>query len=269
MIRLRQSLTGLLIAGSVSLSGCGLWRGDADNIAIPSQEIPDKLRDPARLSLSYAQLVEQSGRLPEAETHYHKVLELNPASIEAAVGLARVQLAQGRTDEAERAFQKVLKEHPGTASALHGLGRLQASREQWDDAAASLNQAVLAAPEDKTIRYELAVALVQAGDVDAALPHFIRTVGDAEAHYNVGLILHGRGDLPASEQRFRLAIAKKPDLAPAREWLETVLQEQHAAHGAVQTAGHQASANDARATHADYTAPHVTAGHAINVAQTP
>jgi len=70
------------------------------------------------------------------------------------------------------------------------------------------------------------VALVQSDNVPAALPHFINTVGDAEAHYNIGLILHRNGRLRESEQHLRLALSKNPDLKPARQWLETVQREQ-------------------------------------------
>ena len=96
----------------------------------------------------------------------------------------------------------------------------------WEEAVDSLNKAVLASPNDSAIRNDLAAALVQTGNIDAAMPHFIRTVGEAEAHYNVGLILHQQRDLDAAEQQFRQALDRKPELQPAQQWLATVMNEQ-------------------------------------------
>lgn len=190
------------------------------------EEVPDKLQRPAELSIAYARVMEESGNLAEARAHYLKALEHRPNDVAAIVGLARIDRHEGNIDAAERGFRKALTLDPNNAEALHGLGLHQAQSQQWSDATNSLNRAVLAAPNDTSIRYDLAVALVQTGDIDAAMPHFIRTVGTAEAHYNVGLILHQRGELAASEEQFRMAIARKPDMLPAQKWLETVQEEQ-------------------------------------------
>ena len=106
------------------------------------------------------------------------------------------------------------------------MGQTAAARQRWDDATEFLDAAVLAEPGNNAMRYDLAVALVEADNIDAALPHFMRTVGDAEAHYNVGLILQRAGRLPESEQQLRLALAKDPQLEQARYWLSVVEQQQ-------------------------------------------
>ena len=170
--------------------------------------------------------MEQAGDLTQAETHYSRVLSEDPKSLDALVGLGRVHQLGGRYAAAEEAFNRVVKQNPNSAPALHGLGQTYAARQRWDEATELLNQAVLADPANESLRYDLAVAQVESGNVDAALPHFIRTVGDAEAHYNIGLILHRAGRLPESEQQFRLALAKKPTFAEARYWLDQI-QQQH------------------------------------------
>lgn len=195
----------------------------------PIEEVPNKLKNPAQLSLVYARLMEEAGRLDEAEGHYQKALEGNEDNAEALLGIARVQFRDGRLESAEQTYHRVLRQDASSAQALHGLGQICARREQWTEATDLLNRAVLAAPGDRAVRYDLAVALVNAGNVDAALPHFIRTVGDAEAHYNVGLILHRQGRLAESEQQLQLALKKKPDLEQARYWLSIVQRQQRGA----------------------------------------
>ncbi|MFV0442745.1 MAG: tetratricopeptide repeat protein [Planctomycetaceae bacterium] len=189
-------------------------------------EIPREPKHPGKLSLAYAKLMEQSGNLGQAEEHYQRALDETPENVEALIGLGRVHLSAGRYDAAELVFNRALKEAPNNALALHGLGQVAAGRQRWKDAADLLNEAILADPANNAIRYDLAVALVQSGNVDSALPHFIRTVGDAEAHYNVGLILQRAGRLSESEEQLRLAIAKDPELEEARYWLEQVQQQQ-------------------------------------------
>lgn len=190
-------------------------------------EVPDKLRNPSQLSLAYARLMTEAGNLPEAETHFNRVLADSPEHLEALLGLAKVQQLSGRLDLAEQTYHRALRSNPKSAAALHGLGQTYAARKRWDEAAELLNQAVLAAPNDAALRYDLAVALAEAGNIPAALPHFISTVGDAEAHYNIGLILHRQGRLTESEQHFRIALAKRPDLQQAQYWLDAIQREQH------------------------------------------
>ncbi|MCH8278575.1 MAG: tetratricopeptide repeat protein, partial [Proteobacteria bacterium] len=71
------------------------------------------------------------------------------------------------------------------------------------------------APEETTYRYDLAVVLARSGRITEALPHFSRTVGDAEAHYNIGYILYKQGDLASAERQFQQALLTRPDLAEA------------------------------------------------------
>lgn len=190
------------------------------------EEAPRDPKDPARLSLVYAQLMERSGQLDQASSHYNKALDENPSSVDALIGLGRVHTLAGRHEQAEKSLLKALEHDPRSTAALHALGQSYAARNRWDEAVATLERAALLQPEDQSLQYDLAVAFVQAGDIDSALPCFARTVGEAEAHYNVGLILQRAGRLTESEQQFRMALARKPDFEQARYWLATLHQQQ-------------------------------------------
>lgn len=185
-------------------------------------DAPRDIGDPTELSLMYARWREDVKDLPEARKHYGKVAEQNPKNIDAVLGLARIDLASGMTYEAEQGFLTALKLDPNSAAALHSLGQFYGSQERWREAVDMLNKAMLAAPAERQYRYDLAVALVRAGDIHGAMPHFIRTVGDAEAHYNVGLILHEEGRLEEAEQQLLLAVTKKPELHEAQIWLDEI-----------------------------------------------
>ena len=77
---------------------------------------------------------------------------------------------------------------------LDAVGQYYASQSRWDEAIEILTSAMRKAPEETTYRFHLAVALARSGDVDQAMPHFAKTVGDAEAHYKRRL--HPAGTRP-------------------------------------------------------------------------
>lgn len=232
---LRQSiLLGLLCSLLGTASGCitvsanpgalswKSWREARQQRALFEDQIPEappEPKNPEQVQLAYAQMMENSGRVEEARQHYAGVLEKQPKNVDAWLGQARADQAAGNAEQALAGFQKAVKLAPDSAAAQFGLGQCYASQDQWPKAAESLNKAMLAAPQDSQTRYSLAVALTHIGEIDTALPHFIRTVGDAEAHYNVGLILQEDGRLADAERHFQLAVSKKPELQEAQRWL--------------------------------------------------
>lgn len=181
-----------------------------------------KLKNPTKLDLAYAKWQEQLGNATEARERYQRVLHDEPQSVEAILGLARLDQLAGRTAEAEQGFRKALKVSPNDPLVLDALGQFYASQEKWPQAIDILKAAVQAAPNDNTIRFHLAVATAKSGDIATARPLFVNSVGEAEAEYNLGLILHDQGKLDLAEQHFTQALVKKPTLEQAQYWLNEV-----------------------------------------------
>ncbi len=259
----RLGLCGMILAAAAGCAGSGDKTASnktlrdvlLPNIKFPSSErkpeedveFTPEIKDKSELSLTYARWMEEVGNLADARSHYGDVLKARPRNLDAILGLARVDQLSGRTHEAEQGFRAALRLAPESPEALHALGQFYASQERWPEAADQLNKAMLAAPGEKAYRYHLAVAMVHVGDVNGAMPHFIRSVGDAEAHYNVGLILRDQGKLKDAEQQMLLAVTKKPDLHQAQYWLDELRREQESSlllaagsrsPSAVQPAGH-------------------------------
>lgn len=207
--------------GSTSFSLKSLTKPDIQRASYERtvEEAPRDPKNPAQLKLAYAMLMEEAGKLEEARKHYAEVADMQPKNADACLGLARLDQKQGNLDAAGENFRKAVRLAPDSAAAQHGLGQFYAGRGDWKAASEALNKAMLAAPDNSEYRYHLAVSLVHLGDVDAALPHFIRTIGDAEAHYNVGLILQQNDQLEEAERQFQIALTKKPDLQAAQRWL--------------------------------------------------
>ncbi len=216
VILLASLLTGCASSGS-------RWPSFAKRENTKRDSGPRKnLKDPSKLDLAYAKWQEQLGNMTEARERYQRVLHDEPQSVDALLGLARMDQLAGRFTEAEQGFRKALKNSPSDPLVLDALGQFYAAQEKWPQAIDVLKQGLQAAPNDNTIRFHLAVATARSGDLAAAKPHFVNSVGEAEAEYNLGLILHDQGKLELAEQHFIQAVVKKPTLEQAQYWLNEI-----------------------------------------------
>ncbi|MFT4555311.1 MAG: Tfp pilus assembly protein PilF [Planctomycetaceae bacterium] len=186
------------------------------------------LKDPERLHLAYAKLSEQTGDYATARESYETALRQNEQTEEAILGLARLDLLAGRHAEAERRFKKAVEVAPSSPLTNEALGQFYLTQNRYAEAAAQLQRGLSVAPQNKRLRHKLGIALARGGNIVAAEPQFVQAVGDAEADYNIGLILYQQGHTAEAEQRFLQAVLKKPTLAPAQHWLDSVRQEHDA-----------------------------------------
>lgn len=214
------------------------------------EEVLQEPQHPTQLKLAYAKWMEDVGQFVEARRHYTEIHRNEPENVDAILGLARINLVSGDAESAESTLKKAVKLAPDSPAAQSALGEFYASQGRWDEAVDPLSKAMLAAPHESSYRYQLAVALVHVGDIDSALPHFIRTVGDAEAHYNVGLVLNQEGHVEEARRHFEMALTKKPELSQAQHWLAYLRQQ----------AGERSTVPDAGTTTRDAPAI-VPAGH--------
>lgn len=198
------------------------------------------LKDPERLHLAYAKLSEQTGDYATARQSYETALRQNQQTEEAILGLARLDLLAGRHAEAERRFKKAVEVAPDSPLTNEALGQFYLTQNRYTEAAAQLQRGLSAAPDNKRLRHKLGIALARGGNIVAAEPQFVQAVGDAEADYNIGLILYEQGHTAEAEQRFLQAVLKKPTLAPAQHWLDTIRQE-HDAQGLLAAAPNRQS----------------------------
>ncbi|WP_417849254.1 tetratricopeptide repeat protein [Thalassoglobus sp.] len=244
-VLLSSCLLGLLFSGCITISKPAAFsksekKSNMKQVSYEETipETPPDPENPEELKLAYAKWMEDINQVGEARKHYAAVAKKEPDNIDAILGLARLDQVAGQYAEAEQKYKRALRLSPESTAAKHGLGQFYASQERWHEALEPLTAAMLSEPDKIGYRYQLAVALVHSGDVESALPHFIRTVGDAEGHYNVGLILHEEGDLENAEKHFLLAVTKKPQLEQAQKWLAKLQTERSA--GVAEAAGQPA-----------------------------
>jgi tetratricopeptide (TPR) repeat protein len=250
---------GVIVSATLTLAGCASSTNMASN-AVPgltSRQAPEEVlagsaqnvgfwnrakswmpkaptgmaaekpvQNPGKLHLAYARWQETLGNLVEARESYELALGDNPKSADAILGLARLDQLNNRNFEAEQRFLKALKLKPNDPNVLDAVGQYYATQERWDRSIELLTQAVQITPQDTTHRFNLAVAMARAGRVNEAMPHFSQTVGDAEAHYNVGYILYQQNDLIGAERHLLQAVVSHPELTQAQEMLDQVRSDQ-------------------------------------------
>jgi tetratricopeptide (TPR) repeat protein len=178
------------------------------------------LKDPAALHLAYGHFEEKVGQPVEARKSYEKALAENPHSVEAILGLARLDQLADKPQEAEAGFQRAVKMKPGDPAVLAASGQFYASQKRWPEALRDLNAAIVAAPKVPTYKHFLAIAEVRAGDINAGLAVFNQIVGPEKAHYNVAFLLAQEGKPEGAAAQCQAALSINPRFEPARAMLD-------------------------------------------------
>jgi tetratricopeptide (TPR) repeat protein len=143
----------------------------------------------------------------------HRAVHYAPESPSAANTLGTVLQALGYTAEAKGWYGRALALDPRAWYALNNL--CYAAIMTREVAIDMCRAAVDAAPDAKAPRNNLALAHAAAGDLDAASRWFRRAGDTAEAHYNYGVTLMGRGEYAQAVEAFRKALTKNPQHAQA------------------------------------------------------
>jgi len=217
--------------GSFKTGGSGQYGEPAPRSVsrtLAGRSKPKKTADyvaPPHLKLSQAKLEEAQGSPEKARDSYEQVLARDSRSIDAIIGLARLDQVGGRTVEAEAGFQKAIKMNPRSGLALDALGQFYVEQKRWNEAVATLQKAMAAAPDDKNFQFHYGIALGKSGRIEEAVPLLMSAVGSAATHYNMGMILHEQGNLPASEEEFAAAVLESPRMQQAQYWLAEVRRE--------------------------------------------
>jgi tetratricopeptide (TPR) repeat protein len=225
--------------GSFVTGGPGQYGQPAPGVpSVVNAKPGDKTyKPPSKLQLAVANFQETRGWYDEARKSYEQVLAGDAKSVDAVIGLARLDQVAGRAAEAEAGFKKAVQMDGSSGKSLDALGQFYLEQKRLSEAVATLQRA-LASPADedtaKLVRFHYGIALARTGQLDQATPHLVQAVGSAAAHYNIGLILHERGELAASEEEFGAAILENPRLKPAQHWFNVVRREREQ----IQAAGH-------------------------------
>jgi tetratricopeptide (TPR) repeat protein len=193
----------------------------------------------------------------KATLSFRRSLELDPKSLGARLGLARVAIGQKRDEEAIGHLQAVLKDRPDQPIAVLLLTSLYEKAGQYDQALPVLEAALKASPRQaafglqlgdlylKKGRYDNAIALMTdllsqypdlaearlirgqayltAGKGDAALQELLAVVKAnpkvPAAHYFLARTYTALGRVPEAQAEYREALKLNPQFDPAKNEL--------------------------------------------------
>jgi tetratricopeptide (TPR) repeat protein len=138
-------------------------------------------------------------------------------------------LKEGRGPEAVKVMREAVRTHPDSPVASLGLGRTLAAVGDYDGAEHALRRAVELRPEDAQAQYDLGVVLHRRGSGQAAASfrkatELLPTL--ALAHFGLGLCLQEEGDRAGAIRSFRAAVRYKPDYAAAHKLLGLALAQE-------------------------------------------
>ena len=187
--------------------------------------VGEELRHPANVFVAYARWQEQQRQLPQARESFEKALKHDPKSVEALLGLSRLDRLAGRNAEAERRLTQAEKLRQGDPLISAAWGEHYAATGRYTEAINRYRFAVEQAPDEALYKHQLAVVLVRSGAVQDGLDMFAKVVHPAEAHYNVGYLLQGQSKLLEAEAQYQRALALNPQLVAASNMLAKVRKE--------------------------------------------
>jgi Tfp pilus assembly protein PilF len=208
----------------------GVWKKSTSSMAGMFAAKPETQPDATRLDapsrkvgpevhIAAARLMENQNNFTDAEEQYQKALKISPNDLNSLIGMARLHDRQGESAQALQYYERALKSHAKSALVHNDVGLCYARQQQLDKSLQSLSQAVQLEPENARYRNNLATVLVEAGRTNEALAHLSQTGSEAVAYYNVGYLLHKRGQQGQAVQHVQHAITLDPGLTPAREML--------------------------------------------------
>ena len=166
--------------------------------------------------LKFARWREDLGDYQEAKEHYREILADNPDSLQARLGIARIEFAIGRVAESQAILAATARKHPDSPQVWMEIGQIHSDQEEWDQAIESLKKAAAIAPSSnpalfKATRYELGLALARNDQTEEARPYLTTAVGAAAAQFNIGFVLHEQGRNQEASHWFQRALDSHPD----------------------------------------------------------
>lgn len=189
-----------------------------------STQDPTSLSTPARsgpsVALAMARHNEEQGNPPEAAKFYQQAIQTAPRDPRPLAGYARFKATQGDLPEAIELYQKAIRLSPDDAAIHNDMGLSYARARKFNEAAAALGRAVELQPKAALYRNNLAMVLVDLGQIDNAFTHLAAVHSPAVAHYNLGYLLNQKGQTALAVQHFSFALQMEPSLTQAQYWLQ-------------------------------------------------
>jgi len=163
------------------------------------------------------------GKPDEAIANYTEAIRLRPGETLAHNNLGSVLVNQGKLADATTHYAEALRLNPNDALTHTNLGSLLARQGKLDEAVARYRDALRIDPRYAPAHKNLGAALARQGKIKEAIAEFgetVRIAPDAEAHYNLAVVLGLDGNTPEAARHLEAALKIDPGFEPARAALQ-------------------------------------------------
>ncbi|MGY0787975.1 tetratricopeptide repeat protein [Azospirillum argentinense] len=181
--------------------------------------------DPEAL-LNDAIALHRAGRLEDAMTAYHAVLDLAPTHGDALHLLGLTQHQAGRHAEAEHHIAAALRTDPDFPTAWNHLGLVRQALDRPDQAVACFHRAIALRPDFPEAMTHMGLSMNRPDQRTAAKRWHRRSIhlapANPAAHTNLGYACEVEGQFAAAARHYRRALTLRPDSADTLNNLGTL-----------------------------------------------
>lgn len=160
---------------------------------------------------------ESQEQLDKAETYFKKSMQINPRYGSVYAILGNIYIKQGRYDEALTALQQQITLTPTSALPYVALGRLYSIKQDYKKSVEAYYQAVKYAVPHAKLENEVALALLNANNLQEAEVHFRKSVlldpTFSEALVNLAKVLQKQNQYDQSKEFIDKALELAPNEA--------------------------------------------------------
>jgi tetratricopeptide (TPR) repeat protein len=180
--------------------------------------------------LALGQMLETEGKLGEAVQLYEQAAKLNPSDYQPFYKIGAIEAQQGSLDDAARHLRQSIQLNPSFARAHVDLGQVFAAQGKYDDAIRCYEQAIRLNPTDFKSYSKMGVAKARKGLANEAADCFRQSIqlksDYAESHLGLGIVLQEQGRIDEAAAQFRSVLKVEPDDYAALANLADCLQIQ-------------------------------------------
>ena len=194
------------------------------------------------LDLVLGRLYLQTGAFDKAVPVLARVVERQPALVDAAILLATAQQGAGQSAQAVETLERALRENPESFRAQMRLAEVYEQDEQWNEAANALARAQELNPRAPMVARRRAVALLSAGRAAESRDLLLATITSGRADSKDPILLYLLAesqrvtkDLDAAKATAEKLIAADPEDVRGLHVLSLILQDKGDVKGAEKT----------------------------------